>query len=131
VRRVHVLVKGALSYPQPGLAAAIAANPLQWPRTTAADNQFRAVGGTRRGRMEKAPRRRVLKYGNILFGKDPIPCTVQNISERGACLKVPTTNGIPVAFDFLLAGEPARTCKTIWRDDTQIGVMFIQRECQR
>jgi hypothetical protein len=31
-------------------------------------------------------------------------------------------------FDFLLADEPVRTCKTIWRTDTQIGVMFIQRE---
>jgi hypothetical protein len=77
---------------------------------------------------EKPPRRRVSKSGKILLGKDPIPCTVQNISDRGACLKVPTTHGIPAVFDFLLAGEAARTCKTIWRDDTQIGVMFIQRE---
>jgi hypothetical protein len=50
------------------------------------------------------------------------------MSERGACLQVQTTVGIPPIFDFLRAGEStARTCKTIWRDDTQIGVMFIQR----
>jgi hypothetical protein len=30
-------------------------------------------------------------------------------------------------FDFLLSGEPARTCKTVWRNDTQIWVLFIQR----
>jgi hypothetical protein len=35
--------------------------------------------------------------------------------------------GIPEVFDFLFAGEPVRTCKTIWRDDTQVGVMFVQR----
>jgi hypothetical protein len=88
----------------------------------------RALGECIVEKWEKAPRRRILKPGTILLGKDPIPCTVQNISARGACLKVPTTNGIPAVFDFLLAGKPARTCKTIWRDDTQIGVIFIQRE---
>jgi hypothetical protein len=94
---------------------------------TAADTQFRARGVIVE-EWETAPRRRVLKSGKILLGKDPIPCTVQNISERGACLKVPTTNGIPALFDFLVAGEPARTCKAVWRNDTQIGVLFIQRE---
>jgi hypothetical protein len=70
----------------------------------------------------------MLKAGKILLGKHAVPCTVQNFSEKGACLKVQTTEGIPKVFDFLFAGDPARTCKTIWRNDTQIGVMFIQRE---
>jgi PilZ domain-containing protein len=71
----------------------------------------------------------MLKSGKILLGTHPIPCVVRNMSERGACLKVQTTIGIPEMFDFIFAGEPAaRTCKTIWRDDTQIGVMFIQSE---
>jgi hypothetical protein len=76
----------------------------------------------------RPPRRRVLKSGKILIGTHPIPCTVRNISEIGACLKVQITTGIPAVFDFLMADEPVRTCKTIWRTDTQIGVMFIQRE---
>ena len=79
-------------------------------------------------RRQPPPRRRMLKSGKILLGKHPVPCTVRNISDRGACLKVQTTIGIPAVFDFVLAGEPARTCKTIWRDDTQIGVMFINSE---
>jgi PilZ domain len=76
----------------------------------------------------RPPRRRVLKSGKILLGTHPIPCTVRNISEIGACLKVQTTFGIPAVFDFLMADEPVRTCKTIWRTDTQIGVMFIKEE---
>ena len=72
------------------------------------------------------PRKRMLKSGKILLGKHAIPCAVRNMSERGACLKVQTTEGLPEMFDFLFAGEPVRTCKTVWRDDTQIGVMFIQ-----
>jgi hypothetical protein len=79
-------------------------------------------------RRQPPARRRMLKSGKILLGTHPIPCAVRNMSERGACLKVQTTVGIPEVFDFLFAGEPARTCKTIWRDDTQIGVMFLQRE---
>jgi len=110
------------------LAAAMAANPLQWPRITAADTQSRVRGGCIVEEWETEPRRRVFKSGKILLGENPILCTVQNISERGACLKVQTTNGIPAIFVFVQGGHPARTCKTIWRDDTQIGVMFIQRE---
>ena len=68
----------------------------------------------------------MLKSGKILLGKHPVPCAVRNISVRGACLKVQTTAGIPAVFDFVLAGEPVRTCKTIWRDETLIGVMFVQ-----
>jgi hypothetical protein len=79
-------------------------------------------------RRQPPPRRRMLKSGKILLGTHPIPCAVRNMSERGACLKVQTTEGIPEVFDFLFAGEPARTCKTVWRNDTQIGVMFIRPE---
>ncbi len=70
----------------------------------------------------------MLKSGKILLGKHAIPCAVRNMSERGACLKVQTTEGLPEVFDFSFAGEPVRTCKTVWRDDIQIGVMFIQPE---
>jgi hypothetical protein len=70
----------------------------------------------------------MLKSGKILLGKHPVPCAVRNISEKGACLKVQTTEGIPEVFDFSFADEPLRTCKTVWRDDTQIGVMFIKSE---
>jgi hypothetical protein len=73
-------------------------------------------------------RKRMLKSGKILLGKHAIPCAVRNLSEQGACLKVQTTEGIPEVFDFLFAGEPIRTCKTVWRDYTQIGVLFIRPE---
>jgi hypothetical protein len=79
-------------------------------------------------RRQPPPRRRLLKSGKILLGKDPIPCAVRNLSETGACLEVQTTVGIPAEFDFVQGGHPTRTCKTIWRDGTQIGVKFTQRE---
>ena len=77
------------------------------------------------GRQPPA-RRRMLKSGKILLGKHPVPWTVRNISENGACLQVQTTAGIPAQFVFLIADEPAGTCKIIWRDETNIGVKFVQ-----
>ena len=50
------------------------------------------------------------------------------ISQSGACLQVQTTADIPAVFVFVQGGHSARTCQTIWRDDTQIGVKFIQRD---
>ena len=81
-------------------------------------------------RRQPPPRRRLLKSGEILLGKHPIPCTVRNMCRTR---RVPAgsnvTAGIPAIFDFQRAGEPdVRTYKTIWRDNTRIGVMFIQQE---
>ena len=75
-------------------------------------------------RRQPPPRRR-LKSGKILLRRRPVPCTIRNMSERGACLQVQNTAGIPAIFDFLRAGGPAaRTCKTIWRDGTPIASSF-------
>ena len=79
-------------------------------------------------KRQPPPRRRMLKSGKILLGKHPVPCTVRNLSETGACLQVQTTAGIPAKFEVVLADQPARTCKIIWRDETMLGVKFIQRE---
>jgi hypothetical protein len=46
-------------------------------------------------KRQPPPRRRLLKSGKILLGRDPIPCTVRNLSETGACLQVQTTVGFP------------------------------------
>jgi hypothetical protein len=46
-------------------------------------------------KRQPPPRRRMLKSGKILLGKHPVPCTVRNLSETGACLQVQTTAGIP------------------------------------
>lgn len=66
----------------------------------------------------------MLKSGKIMLGKAPIPCTVRNLSEIGACLVVQTTFGIPGTFTFTMADHKSQTCKVIWRDDTKLGVHF-------
>ena len=73
----------------------------------------------------RAKRRgRTLKSGKIILGKRAVPCTVHNLSETGARLKVQTTFGIPATFEFSMPGQPTRICKVAWLDDTTIGVQF-------
>ena len=76
-------------------------------------------------RRRPPARKRGLKSGKIFIGTRPIPCSILDISETGACLQVQTTADIPAVFVFIQGGHPARTCQTIWRDNTQIGVTFI------
>jgi hypothetical protein len=76
-------------------------------------------------RRRPPARKRVLNSGKIFLGIHSIPCTIRDISETGASLQVQTTADIPAVFVFVQGGHPARTCQTIWRDDTQIGVIFI------
>ena len=50
----------------------------------------------------KSQRQRILKAGTIAFDRAAgIDCTVRNISDDGACLKVTSPVGIP--NDFILA----------------------------
>ncbi|HEX3494381.1 MAG TPA: PilZ domain-containing protein [Methylocella sp.] len=77
-------------------------------------------------RRNKA-RRRALKGARIVLEGHwaAIDCTVHNLSDRGACLKVESPIGIPDTFD-LVRDHPSflRNCRVTWRKATQIGVEF-------
>jgi len=74
----------------------------------------------------RAERHRVLKGAHIAFNdhRASIDCTVRNLSERGACLKVVSPIGIPDIFDLVLDQTSVRRCRVTWRKATQIGVDF-------
>jgi len=95
----------------------------------AADAILRPENGT----MEKATqhhrsaeRHRILKGARITFKGHgtTIDCTVRNLSERGACLKVESPIGIPDMFDLVLDNASMYHCHVTWRKATQIGVNF-------
>jgi hypothetical protein len=77
-------------------------------------------------RNEARRRRRALKRARITFkGRcATIDCTVLNLSDLGACLKVESPIGIPDSFDLVLDNAPVRGCRVTWRSATQIGVAF-------
>jgi|SRR5215471_5439080 len=83
--------------------------------------------------MEKAvqnrrggERQRTLKGAQIVFKghRTTIDCTVRNLSERGACLKVASPIGIPDIFDLVVDKASVYSCRVTWRKATQIGVNF-------
>jgi hypothetical protein len=75
-----------------------------------------------------ASRRRVLKSAFIILSDmaPKLECTARNISETGTTLQVSTTFGLPLYFDLLIDGK-RRHCRSHWRTDTKIGVMFDNR----
>jgi len=70
-------------------------------------------------------RKRVLKNAQIILSeKAPkLDCAVRNLSDTGACLQVSTTYGIPANFEVVIDGV-RRSCRSIWRTDTKLGVTF-------
>ena len=71
------------------------------------------------------PRQRVLKTAIAAFAGRGIPCTVRNLSPKGAGLDVPTTISLPSSFTLMIAtNQFVRRCRSIWRNDTRVGVAF-------
>ena len=70
-------------------------------------------------------RTRILKRGFIVLSERAprLECTVRSISERGATLQVSTTLGLPQNFDLVVDGA-RRRCRSQWRTDNRMGVVF-------
>ena len=70
-------------------------------------------------------RKRVLKNAQIILSeKAPkLDCAVRNLTDTGACLQVSTTYGIPATFEVVIEGV-RRSCRSMWRTDTKMGVTF-------
>src|SRR4029078_5186220 len=103
---------------------------------------FRARRGSAMTERRVSFRGRTLKGGLIVLGeKAPkLECTVRNFTKAGAALQVSTTFGLPQHFDLaacwisttcstlqhfdLVVGGSARRCRSQWRTDNKIGVIF-------
>lgn len=57
----------------------------------------------------------------------PRSCTVSDVSETGARLKVDTPDELPEKFILLLtaSGKTRRFCRVIWRSKKEAGVKFL------
>jgi hypothetical protein len=54
-----------------------------------------------------------------------IHCTVQNITNGGACLKVANTCGMPSTFELTFEqGRTRRACRVVWWTADELGVAF-------
>jgi len=76
-------------------------------------------------------RTRVLRSAKIIVPRRSpvIHCTVQNINNGGACLKLANTFGLPETFDLTFEhGRTRRSCRVVWRTDDKLGVEFTDTE---
>jgi hypothetical protein len=75
----------------------------------------------------KAPRRRVLKEGKIVFADAMrvIDCTIRDMSPEGARLLISNTIGVPDSFNLYEKSTgllyPANV---VWRQSNALGVSF-------
>jgi PilZ domain len=80
-----------------------------------------------RSEKRKAPRKTMRYSAWLHVGRShPIGCRVADISHTGARLDVEAPQDVPDRCILLLLenGRPRRTCRTIWRTSSQIGVQF-------
>jgi hypothetical protein len=73
----------------------------------------------------RSPRRRVLKTGSIVFngGRSVMSCTLRNISDHGALLKLDNTLSIPSQF-VLCFDRVSVHCEVIRRALGDLAVEF-------
>jgi hypothetical protein len=73
------------------------------------------------------PRVPLNKVGAIRFGPagHELPCTVIDLTPRGAGLIVVSAFGVPKVFQLAINGETgARHCRVIWAQGSKLGVSF-------
>jgi len=75
-----------------------------------------------------SPRQRTLKGGRIVIndGFSTFQCTVRNLSETGARLKVASIIGIPETFQLVMDDGRKFACNVVWKTEAEIGVQFDQ-----
>jgi hypothetical protein len=72
-----------------------------------------------------AARHKVLKGGTIAFDGNDVPCTVRNLSSRGASLELASGITLPPSFMLVIETDQfARRCHPVWSREKRIGVAF-------
>jgi hypothetical protein len=78
----------------------------------------------------KHPRTQVTGKGTVVFeeGRFVIRCTVIDLSETGAQIRLPLGVAVPERFQLLVTGWCfAADCSVAWQKSPACGVRFIER----
>lgn len=73
-------------------------------------------------------RHRTLKGARIATndGHSTITCTVRNMSDAGALLRVASVVGVPDQFQLVMDDGRTFECRQIHKSATEVGVSFVQ-----
>lgn len=75
-----------------------------------------------------AARRRVLKAGLVAYNDRhlTIHCTVRDVSDTGARLKVEGSLSVPDSFELIIEVDGLEaSCEVVWRSTNEVGVRFL------
>ena len=75
----------------------------------------------------RVQRTRVLKAARIISDRQPsaIACTVLNLTNVGACLRVASSLDVSTGFDLTFdSAHSYRKCRVVWRNEDELGVSF-------
>ena len=86
-----------------------------------------SLNGPTPDKQRASQRRRVLKAGIIAFNDrhSTLPCTVRNVSDTGALIRMPGTLSAPDTFDLIIELDGLEaSCTVMWRKGEDVGVRF-------
>jgi PilZ domain len=76
-------------------------------------------------------RTRLLKHAKILATRKTIACTIVDLTNRGACIRLADTRDVPDRFELSFGNRHAhRACRVTWRTENQLGIAFERGECK-
>jgi PilZ domain len=76
----------------------------------------------------KNPRRRVLKEGKVIFAKGHciLDCTIDNVSDGGAHIRITSSHGVPPEFYLAEATRGIiHKAEVMWRTPTGMGLKIL------
>jgi hypothetical protein len=78
--------------------------------------------------QRRSPRRRVLKEGKLVFGQghSVVDCTIDNMSDGGAHVRMISSHGVPGDFYLVEASRGIiHKAEVAWRTTTGIGLRLL------
>jgi hypothetical protein len=76
----------------------------------------------------RAPRRRVLKDGKVIFGMghSVVDCTIDNVSDGGAHIRINSSHGVPEEFYLVeTTRQVIHRAAVAWRSTTGLGLRLL------
>jgi hypothetical protein len=71
------------------------------------------------------PRHKVLKGATISFDGNGLPCTVRNLSSKGAAVDLASMASLPPSFMLVIECDHfIRRCHPVWSNNRRVGVAF-------
>ena len=87
-----------------------------------------ANASARTTERRRSPRRKVLKNGRIIpdNGQSPFDCTILDVSQMGARLRVNPSHRVPRRFTLMLSDFTKHSCDVVRQDRATVAVCFVE-----